>query len=53
VDAIPPATLRKLIRDRIRRHVNKYALKTLQAAEESERELLTALARNMTPFGGH
>ena len=41
VDAIPPDKLRSLVRMNISQHINFVALKSLEAAEESERELLT------------
>lgn len=44
VDAIPPSILRSLAQSRIARHVDQYQLTALQAAEESERESLSALA---------
>lgn len=40
LDALPPTTLRSLVRDSIERHMNPEHLKTLQLAEEQERELL-------------
>lgn len=38
VDAIPPRTLRSLVRECIERHVNERALHVLRVAEASERE---------------
>ena len=40
LDAIPPATLRQLVRDCIKRHVDEDALGKTRIAEASERELL-------------
>jgi hypothetical protein len=44
VDAIPPSELRGLVRRSIEQHVNKRALRTLQIAEKSEREIIGFLA---------
>jgi hypothetical protein len=44
VDAIPPATLRELVRGCIERHLDPSRLRTTAVAEESERLLLTAIA---------
>jgi hypothetical protein len=46
VDAIPPRVLRQLVRACIERHVDRNALATLQAAEESERLTLDYIARS-------
>ncbi len=43
LDAIEPDTLRGLVRDAIEQHMPAKRLAVLQAAEESERELLTRL----------
>jgi hypothetical protein len=40
LDALPPATLRSLVRDSIERHMNPERLRTMHLAEEQERELL-------------
>jgi hypothetical protein len=40
LDAMPPDTLRALVRDCIERHLPRHQLKILKVAEESERELL-------------
>ena len=40
VDALPPAYLRELVRDRIQRHVDKSKLSALLVAEASERDVL-------------
>jgi hypothetical protein len=40
LDAIPPATLRGLVRDSIERHMDPSQLRTLQLAERQERDLL-------------
>lgn len=47
LDAIPPATLRQLVEDSIRRHVDPHAHRITQEAERSERELLAGLAENL------
>jgi DNA topoisomerase VI subunit A len=44
VDAIRPAKLKEIVRACIEQHVNRNALATLQAAEESEREFLDTMA---------
>jgi hypothetical protein len=44
VDAIPPSQLRSLVRSSVEQHINKRALRTLQIAEDSEREALGFLA---------
>lgn len=44
VDAIPPDTLRALVRDCIERHVDQHQLKVLKRVEAQERELLLGLA---------
>lgn len=44
VDAIVPDVLRQLVRNRIEQHVDDHRLEVLQAAEESEREILFELA---------
>jgi hypothetical protein len=49
VDAIPPELLRSLVSDVILQHVDDHALQLLRAAEESERELLCAMAAQVTP----
>jgi hypothetical protein len=43
VDALPPPTLLQLVRDAIERHVDPMRVAVLEAAEESERELLGGL----------
>jgi hypothetical protein len=43
VDAIAPSELRLLVRNAIEQHVNKRALRTLQIAERSEREIIELL----------
>lgn len=50
VDAIPPATLREIATDCITRHVNQSAYGTLLLAEEGEREVLMAVARQYEGF---
>jgi hypothetical protein len=49
VDAIPARQFRRLVKERIGRHVDRRALGVLQAAEDSERELLEKLSRR---YGG-
>ncbi|MGH9012855.1 MAG: hypothetical protein ACRDZ1_02785 [Acidimicrobiia bacterium] len=49
VDAIPPELLRSLASDAILQHIDAHALLLLRAAEESERELLYAMAAQVTP----
>ena len=50
VDAIPPAQLRELCRDAIERHMSPEAMRILEVAEQSEREILTRIVETM---GGH
>jgi hypothetical protein len=47
VDAIPPAELRRIINAAIERHVDKRALKVIQVAERSERELMERISGNL------
>ena len=47
LDAIPPARLRQMVRDRIERHVDQHQLEVLKVAEQSEREALKAFARKV------
>src|SRR5579872_2526584 len=44
VDAIPPATLQALVRGVIERHIDERQLRVTKVAEESERQILGALA---------
>lgn len=44
LDALPADALRTLVRSAIERHVDRQALAVLQAAEDSEREILTRMA---------
>jgi hypothetical protein len=44
LDAIPPDTLRQIVREAIERHLPAHQLKILKVAEESERDLLWDLA---------
>jgi hypothetical protein len=46
VDAIPPAQLRALVRERIAQHVDPLALRRLQLVEAAERESAARLAAN-------
>jgi hypothetical protein len=43
VDAIPPDTLRRLVRDCIEQHVDGHALQVAMVAEQNERQLLKLL----------
>jgi hypothetical protein len=53
LDAIPPATLRALVRAAIERHVDPARVAVLEVAEASERELLGGLPRcSEDPEGG-
>ena len=47
VDAVPPAELRRIINRAIERHVDKRALKVIQVAERSERELMERISGNL------
>jgi hypothetical protein len=47
VDAIPPDQLRELVRDCIEQHVDGRRLDLLRVAEQSERDILTRLSRQM------
>lgn len=47
LDAIPPAHLRSLVEEAINLHLPQDQLRILQAAEQSERELLTGLVGRM------
>jgi hypothetical protein len=49
VDAIPPELLRALVSDAILQHIDDHALQLLRTAEDSERELLYAMAAQVTP----
>ena len=44
VDAIPPSTLREMVRDCIEHHIDHQRLAVLQEVERSERELLLEIA---------
>ncbi len=44
VDAIPPSTLRQLVREAIEQHIDPRALRLTWMAERSERDLLTDIA---------
>lgn len=48
VDAIPPATLRELVRGAIEAHIRPGSLDALRVAEESERSVLTRIAESMS-----
>jgi len=45
-DAIPPGVLKQLVEDSITAHVDEQALRTVEVAEESERNLLLKIAAN-------
>jgi hypothetical protein len=47
LDAIPPDTLRELVRTTIEHHLPKHQFEILKKAEESERELLKAWVGSM------
>jgi hypothetical protein len=46
LDALPPSDLRDLVRDCIERHIPSYQVAALRAAEESERDIIEAFARD-------
>jgi hypothetical protein len=48
LDAIPPGTLRGMISYCVEQHMDQRQWDVLQAAEKSERELLSQLAENYT-----
>jgi hypothetical protein len=48
VDAIPPAVLRKLVRDAIEQHIDRHSLALLRIAEESEREVLQSMVSQVS-----
>jgi hypothetical protein len=52
LDAIPPDTLRQIVREAIERHLPADQLKILKIAEESEKDLLWALALEHDDDGG-
>jgi hypothetical protein len=47
VDALPPHALRDLVRQHIEQHVSASSLYVLEAAEQSEREILQRMAREV------
>jgi len=47
LDAIPPDNLRAIVESAINRHLSRRKLKILQAAEESEREIISKLVRGL------
>lgn len=47
VDAIPPQQLRQLVRECITQHIDQRQLEITQAAERSEREILTRLSQSI------
>lgn len=51
LDAIPPATLREMVRDQIEELIDPRALRTLKIAEASEREWLKNLAGKVSKGG--
>jgi hypothetical protein len=51
LDALPARVLRQLVRDCIEQHISPTELETLRAAEESEREIITQLAQQVTEEG--
>jgi hypothetical protein len=52
VDAIPPNTLRRMVRACIEQHIDPAALDVLRTAEASEREFLSNLATAVAEQGG-
>jgi hypothetical protein len=44
VDAIDPPRLRRMVREKIERHIDRHALEVTRVAERSEREILTRMA---------
>jgi hypothetical protein len=54
LDALPPRTLRDMVREVIERHISPEATEALRTAEDSERELLRAwrAPRNRRPRSG-
>jgi len=52
VDAIPPATLRLMVRKCIEAHLDWEELQRLQVVEDAERETLRRIARNFCVPGG-
>lgn len=48
-EALPPQLLRELVYDAISEHADPHQLAVLTAAEESEREILTNMARQVEP----
>jgi len=47
LDAIPAPRLRELVKDCIERHINRNHLRTVTAAEDSERQLIESWARQI------
>lgn len=47
IDAIPPAELRRIINEAIERHIDKRAMRVLEAADRSERKLMGQIAQNL------
>ena len=52
VDAIPPDTLRRMIRDCVMRHIDPGAIEASNNIQRMERESLRAVASKFTSFGG-
>jgi hypothetical protein len=50
LDALPPRTLRDMVREVIERHVTPDALRATRAAEASEREVIRKLIRKTEPW---
>jgi hypothetical protein len=51
VDAIPPATLRRLAEERITRHIDERVLERLKSVERHERDTLRTIAANANFWG--
>jgi hypothetical protein len=51
VDAIPSATLRALVRERIERHIDRRALQAARRVENEERETLERILKELPAFG--
>jgi hypothetical protein len=51
LDAIPPATLRALVRDCITQHIDNYEWQRLQQIQEAERETLAVVTANLEHIG--
>lgn len=52
LDALPPSTLREMVREVIERHISPATLAMLRAAQESERDLLRNWVEQLEEGGG-